>query len=234
MIVRNGRVWLAIVALLCAIVPALGQTTQPAAVAPLAPAAPGVFEKKTIQRPAATPGKTSTTGGKVVPEISTGMDTTRVVLSLVLVIATIFLLRWIAQQFFGAPAAKRSSRAVQVLSRSMIAPKQHVVLLQVGRRVIVVGDSGTQMNSLCEITDADEIASLMGQLRQDKSDPVSRAFGTFFGRAEKDYSGDVPESDSPAAEMPDGPVDPALATTQAELSGLIDKVRSVSQQIGRG
>ncbi|CAN5425007.1 hypothetical protein BH10PLA1_BH10PLA1_06440 [soil metagenome] len=230
---RSGRVWLAIVALLCAIVPAFGQTTQPAA-APLAPAPAGIFEKKAIPRPATAPGKTAPASGKVVPEISTGMDTMRVVLSLLVVIAAIFLLRWIAQQFFGAPAAKRSTRAVQVLSRSMIAPKQHVVLLQVGRRVIVVGDSGTQMNSLCEITDADEIASLMGQLRQDKSDPVSRAFGTFFGRAEKDYSADAPETDSPDGEMPDGPVDPALATTQAELSGLIDKVRNVSQQIGRG
>jgi len=233
-ILRLSRVWLTCVALLCVTTASLGQTSQPS-VAPLAPAVTGVFEKKAIQRPAVAATKTNPTGTKTVPEISTGMDATRVVLSLLLVIAAIFLLRWIAQQFFGAPSAKKSSRAIQVLSRSMIAPKQHVVLLQVGRRVIVVGDSGAQMNTLCEITDADEIASLMGQLRQDKSDPVSRAFGTFFGRAEKDYPGDAPESASAlTADVPDEDVDPALATTQAELTGLIDKVRSVSQQIGRG
>lgn len=217
--------------MLSAISFAHAQSTKPAA-APLEPttAPVGPHEKQLIQRtnPAST-NKQAPAGPKAITPTSTGLDTTRVVLSLLLVITIIFLLRWIAQQFFGAPSAKRSSRAVQVLSRSMVGPKQHVLLLQVGQRVIVVGDTGTQMNPLAEIRDADEIAALMGQLRQDKADPVSRAFGTFFGKAEKDYDEDAPSSRQASA---DSDVEPELATTQAELSGLIDKVRSVSKQIG--
>jgi len=214
----------------CAISLAHAQSTKPAIVLEPTTAPVGAHEKQLIQRSApATNSKPSPAGPKTVTPTSTGMDATRVVLSLVLVIAIIFLLRWIAQQFFGAPSTKRSSRAVQVLSRSMVGPKQHVLLLQVGQRVIVVGDSGTQMNPLAEIKDADEIASLMGQLRQDKADPVSRAFGTFFGKAEKDYDEDEPSAKKSRVD-PD--VDPDLATTQAELTGLIDKVRSVSKQIG--
>ena len=121
----------------------------------------------------------------------------------------------------------------RVLSRSIIAPKQHVLVLQVGRRVIVVGDSGTQMNPLCEITDEDEIASLMGQLKQDKADPVTRAFGSFFGKAEKEYDGEAADTQLRTSGSTDPAVDPELATTRAELSGLIEKVRSVSKQIGQ-
>jgi flagellar biogenesis protein FliO len=234
-VIRADRIWLKLIVLLCAMSPVYAQATKPAvAILPPATQPTGQHEKQAIQRAASAASTKPSTGSKTVPPISTGLDTTRVVLSLVLVIGVIFLLRWIAQQFFGAPSTKKSSRAVQVLSRSMITPKQHVLLLQVGRRVIVVGDSGTQMNPLCEITDADEIASLVGQLRQDKADPVSRAFGTFFGKAEKDYSADAAEDRPPAAAGNDPDLDPALATTQAELSGLIDKVRSVSKRLEQG
>ena len=242
MIARVVRVWLTLFSLLGAISTAAADPTTRPTVAAVPTTAPvGAHEKQTIQHPAGAGATTRATSpiSKVVPT-DTGLDTTRVALSLVLVIAIIFLLRWIAQQFFGAPTTKRSSRAVQVLSRSMIAPKQHVLVLQVGRRVIVVGDSGTQMNPLCEITDADEIASLMGQLRQDKADPVSRAFGTFFGRAENDYHGDDAAADRPrAGESAEAStelaaVDPELATTRAELNGLIDKVRNMSRQMRQG
>ncbi len=231
MSIRLRRIWLTVAAILCAVSLVHAQTSRPAAIAVEPTTAPvGAHEKQLIQRPASVGNSATTTPSTAKPVVptSTGMDTTRVVLALVLVIAIIFLLRWIAQQFFGAPSAKRSSRAVQVLSRSMVGPRQHVLLLQVGQRVIVVGDTGAQMHPLAEIKDPDEIAALMGQLRQDKSDPVSRAFGTFFGKAEKDY--DEPDTKSEGA---DPGVDPDLATTQAELTGLIDKVRSASKQIGR-
>jgi flagellar biogenesis protein FliO len=225
--VRGVRGWLLLLALWWA-TPVLAQTTRPA---PVEPPKPGVHESQAIER-SASPAQAKSGPAAPPAAISTGMDTVRVVLSLLLVIVVIFLLRWIAQQFFGAPSTKRSSRAVQVLSRSMIAPRQHVLVLQVGRRVLVVGDSGAQMNPLCEITDADEIAALMGQLRQDKSDPVSRAFGTFFGKAEKDY--DAAPDEPPADRDREPDLDPGLATTKAELSGLIEKVRSVSKQMGQG
>ena len=49
------------------------------------------------------------------------------------------------------------------------------------RRVIVVGDSGTQMNTLCEISDPDEVAGLVGQLREEKT-VAAAAFSSLFGR----------------------------------------------------
>ena len=51
---------------------------------------------------------------------------------------------------------------VRVLSRTPVTPKQQVLLVQVGRRVLVVADNGTQMNPLSEITDPDEVAAAGG------------------------------------------------------------------------
>ena len=222
--------WLtACVVMLCATAGVYAQTTKPAAPPP--PVAVGQFDKQSIERPAGTPvsKKDLTTVKPTTP--SSGMDTFRVIAALAMVIVVIFLLRWIAQQFFGMPTAKKSSRAVQVLSRSMISPKQQVLLVQVGRRVIVVGDTGGQMSPLAQITDADEIAELVGQLREDKTTTTAKSFGNIFGRAQTKFE----EPDEPEVKREEGPddLDPALATTQAELSGLMEKVRSVAAGLKR-
>src|SRR5262245_21921183 len=123
---------------------------------------------------------------------SEGFDTRRVALSLAAVISLILLLRFAIRKFLPQAGRGISSGATRVLSRTMIAPKQQVILLQVGRRVVVVGDCGTQMSALAEITDPDEIASLVGQIKQDKSSTaVSRAFGGMFKRARKPFDDEI-------------------------------------------
>src|SRR5688572_17382886 len=122
-----------------------------------------------------------------------GFGLRKVALSLGAVLGLIFLLYWLIRQVFPAVAASRSSQAVRVLSRSVLAPKQQVLLLQVGRRVIVVGDTGAQMSPLAQIDDPDEIAALVGQIESEKR-PAGAAFGGFFGRAKASF--DSVESDS--------------------------------------
>jgi flagellar biogenesis protein FliO len=222
--------WLvACVVMFCATAGVSAQTTKP--VAPSPPAAVGHFDKQTIERPAGTTIAKRDAAAVKPTTSSSGMDTFRVLAALAMVIVVIFLLRWIAQQFFGMPTAKKSSRAVQVLSRSMISPKQQVLLVQVGRRVIVVGDTGGQMSPLAQITDADEIAELVGQLREDKTTATAKSFGNIFGRAQTTFE----ENDVPEEKREEGPedLDPALATTQAELSGLMERVRSVARGMKR-
>jgi len=110
-------------------------------------------------------------------------DTQRVILSLGLVLGLILVLRWASQKMFGKQIGGRASRAVQVLSRNPISPKQQLLVVQVGRRLVVVGDSGQQMNALCEITDPEEMAALIGQLHEEKRESSSNPFGSIFGRA---------------------------------------------------
>jgi hypothetical protein len=101
----------------------------------------------------------------------------------------------------------------------------------VGRRLIVVGDSGSQMNPLCQITDPDEVAELVGQLRDEKTCAPSRAFGAMFGRSRQEFE---PPDQSPASassELREAEADEApVASAREELSGLRERVRLLAEQ----
>ena len=120
---------------------------------------------------------------------------------------------------------------MRVISRLVVAPKQQVLLLQVGKRVLVVGDCGTQMSELSEITDPDEISSLVGQIEQDKGSSQAGAFGALFGRAQKPFETSADEK-PPATSLPA----PAQtdSTSNGEIAGLMEKVRLLSSQFRRG
>lgn len=166
------------------------------------------------------------------PSSPQGFDVSKVVMALAIVLSAIFFLRWCGKRIFPNAAAGRSTRAIQVLSRSIISPKQQFMLVQVGRRLIVVADSGTQMSTLCEINDADEVAALVGQINEEKSNSITSSFGNLMRRAKEDY--EPKPRQNPPAEISDGAVsegmDPSLNVTRRELSGLMDKVRLMSRQ----
>ena len=69
----------------------------------------------------------------------------------------------------------RGTSAVKVLSRCTISPRQHLLVVQFGKRLVLVGDSGSNLNPLCEIADPDEAASVLAQAREE-SVSVARRF----------------------------------------------------------
>ena len=226
--------------------PGAAQTSRPSAkavgtsVTRPAPARPAAAPSEPIKRHRnADPLATTRPAGmaKVTPG---GFDTSRVVLSLAIVLGLIFALRWAAQRLFGKTVSNRASRAVQVLSRNVISPKQQLLVVQVGRRLVVVGDSGQQMNALCEIRDPDEITALVGQLHEEKRESTGNPFGALFGRAGSQFEKhDEPQrpvgvADDEDEEMADGSTGPSsVQGTRDELSGLMDKVRVMSRQFPR-
>jgi flagellar biogenesis protein FliO len=149
--------------------------------------ASGKFEDVPVRR---SPAPTTPGGGTAEGTNSGGYDFPRVAGALAAVIGLILLLRWLGKRFFSLPTAQRTSRVVQVLSRSVLSPKQHLVLVRVGQRVLVAADNGSQMSRLSEITDPDEVASLLGQLQSEKEGSAfglasAKAFNSVFGRLKK-------------------------------------------------
>ena len=126
---------------------------------------------------------------------SQGLELSRVGAALAIVIALILLLRWGGKKLFQQGGMSRSTRAIQVLARAPLAPRQHIVMVRVGRRVIVVGECGSQMNPLCEITDGDEIAALLGQLQDEKVNLPAKAFSSLFQRARGAMGGNSDDGD---------------------------------------
>jgi flagellar biogenesis protein FliO len=128
-------------------------------------------------------------------------------------------------------SANRNAGALQVISRLNLSPKQQVVLLRVGRRVVLIGNSGGQMNSLCEIGDAEEVAGLLGQAATERTDSISgESFNAVLGGEEKRFE-DEQNADVPAHGGDAGAEEhQALSNTRDELSDMMDKVRNLSRQ----
>ncbi len=171
--------------------------------------------------------------GRTVAAAGEGLFTLgRVSLALGVVLACIFVMRWASGYLLGMPAAG-SGGAIQVLSRTTIAPRQQLMLVQVGRRVVLVANCGAQMNPLCEISDPDEIAAVVGQIHSRKSNSAGTAFLSLFAKATATY--DQPVGATPAASENEVEVkaEASLDATRQELSGLLEKVRSVSQSFRR-
>lgn len=220
-----------------------------AAPAPDADASAASSENQPILRDssadsAAQPAKTGVTAAP-----AGGFDSVRVVLALGGVVGLILLLRVGLRQIFPGVIPQRSTRAMQLLCRFPIAPRQHLLLVQVGKRLIVVGDGGAQLNPLCEITAPEEVEAIVTQVREESASSLRR-FELFFGKARKGYTeepageetdkvADEPEP-APAAPASEAPFDashelnePALSQTRDELSGLAQKVRALANQLGR-
>jgi flagellar biogenesis protein FliO len=183
-------------------------------------------------RPPAT--QSATGSAQVAPQDP--FSITRVTLALGAVVSLILFFRWGARRFMPGGVTSGHSRAVQVISRTIVSPKQQLMLVKVGRRLVLVANSAAGMNAICEIRDEQEVADLLGQVSADQGDSVTRAFGSLFRREEDKFSS---PDDEPAATpgRPDNlagdPEEAAIGSTRDELGGLMEKVRLVSKQFRR-
>ncbi len=209
---RDARVaaFVAVILLLWAVVPIQAQTTQPASVYDNQP-----LKRARSEVAAPAPGDGS-------------FDWSRLVLAMAVVFGLIVILRYVVGKMYPGVRAAKGARVVRVLSRSPIAPKQQVMLLQVGKRVIVIGDSGGQLSSLSEISDPDEVAALVGQLENVETPVTASRFSSLFNKAQDDFE-EKPANPSPEPAEASREIEEA----QSEISGLIDRMRMLTRTVRR-
>jgi flagellar biogenesis protein FliO len=192
----------AAIVMLALAVTTLAQTSQPIA--------------NSIHRDRATGAEATTQGSS-----ATSLDTGRVALALAAVVGLIVLLRMGIRRF--APGMMgRSSRGIRVIARTYLAPKQQVIVLQVGRRMLVVGDTGQNLSTLCEITDPDEAATLLAQIQGTAAGSREESFDQAMARAGEKYA-----SSESKPEMGD----PVFDSARTELNGLAERVRVLSRHL---
>ena len=172
----------------------------------------GVACAQTTQ-PAAGPIKRSSTTSTA---DSAGPSAIRTALSLAAVLALIVILFMAGKRFLPRRifAAQGAGGAIQVLARTAISPKQRILLLQVGRRILVVADGGAALTTLAEITDADEAAALIGQLQSEKSG-VGSFTSALNGAMERFRAAREPQS--------------KLDSMREEIEGLTKRVRGMAR-----
>ena len=138
------------------------------------------------------------------------------------VIGLIFATRWVYTKMGGQVVA-RSSPAVEVLSRTTVAPKSHVLLLRVGQRVLVVGDSGTGLRTLANLDEPEEVASVLQSVTSQQPTSVSKSFNGLVARFNGEY-----EAKARLAEEGGDDSEIALDRTRDALSGLKSRLRALS------
>ena len=84
------------------------------------------------------------------------------IFSLIVVLAMIAAAAWLVRRYVPSFCAS-NTKVIEVLARSQIAPRQSLALVQVGRRVILVGISASRMDLLSEIDEGCEVAELVAQ-----------------------------------------------------------------------
>jgi len=146
--------------------------------------------------------------------------------ALAVVIGLIFLLRAVLVRLGSAAAPSSRSPLLEVLGSVRVAPRQRVLILRVGRRLVVVAESAAGMTALADIDDPEEVAELL-QAAPTATRPGSadgfkgllQRFGSQYGRNRSTVE------DPLGAEESEFQVDRA----RDEVSGLLSRVRLVGK-----
>lgn len=202
--------------------PSTHPSTQPA----------GKYEQQTLRAPTRSRAAGPPTSQPAASLDTFDFDTKRVVIALGSVIALIVVLRLVLKRLFPQVVAPKAANVMRVLARLPINPRQQVLLLQVGRRVVVVGDCGQAMSSLGEISDPDEVTQLLSQISEDSRGNETRSFVNLFGKARSNFDEEevgANEKHSLVSEKLNDPEE--IDAARGELHGLIEKVRNLSSQM---
>lgn len=137
------------------------------------------------------------------------------------VLALIFALKFTVQRAsarvgglggsIGA-AGRAPSGVLEVLGRYPVARGHTLVLLRMDRRILLLGQSSAGFTSLTEVTDPDEVASLVLKTRDEEGESNAAKFNDLLREMERDPS-------IIAEHTPDGPPHSPAASRRAKLFG---------------
>jgi len=137
-----------------------------------------------------------------------------------IVIALVFGLRWMLRRGGIVSTAAPQGSVVEVLSRTTVAPRSHVVLMRVGPRILVVNDSPNGMRTLTQIEDPEEVAELLGAVDAAKPASMSKSFSGVMSKLSGGWSADDEALDEvePGERLGDG-------VTMDQTRGAVSSVR---------
>ena len=137
-----------------------------------------------------------------------------------IVLGLIFGLRYLLQRITGLRSAPTSGRLVEVLARSPIAPRTHLLFLRIQQRIIVACQSPAGLQTLTELTDPTEIVGILTQVQMGRSNSISDSFRQLLGRQDANYA--------PADDAEIG-AENSLDRTRHEVSGLLARIRNLKR-----
>lgn len=111
------------------------------------------------------------------------------------VIALVFGLRWMLRRGGIVASAAPQGSIVEVLSRTTVAPRSHVVLLRIGQRILIVNDSPSGMRTLASVHEPEEVADLLGAIDAARPSSMTKSFGGVMSRLSQGWSSSEVDQD---------------------------------------
>ena len=143
------------------------------------------------------------------------------------VIGLVLLLRLAYTKITGRALATGRSHAVHVLARVAVAPRSHILLVQLGQRILVVGESAGGLNALATIDEPDEVSGLLRTVAGDQAGSITRSFSQLLDRFNSQY----PENERPEADR-FAVAEHATGRARDQVSGLLSRLRSLAGRTG--
>jgi flagellar biogenesis protein FliO len=148
------------------------------------------------------------------------------------VLALVFLIRWLLKRGGVVSTIAPQGAVVEVLSRTTVAPRSHVLLLRVGTRILVVNDSTNGMRTLAAVEDAEEVAELLGSIESAKAASMTESFGSAMKKLSTQWSADDETLADPQS-MPATQKASAVDEAAGVLSQVRGRLAALSETGGR-
>lgn len=142
--------------------------------------------------------------------------------ALALVLLAVFAVRALLRRYAasGVPLP-RAPGAIEVLARTGVGPRQQVLLLKIGQRILVVGQTPTELSPLAEMAEAEEVAEILAAVERARPGSASQGFAQWLRR----FHGEHARWHQP---MADGDQSEAIIDRAHEgISGLLARVRNL-------
>lgn len=150
------------------------------------------------------------------------------------VLAMVFAIRWVMRRSGVASKASPQGSVVEVLSRSTVAPRSHVLLMRIGSRILVVSDSTAGMRTLASIEDPVEVADLLGAVDASRSASISQTFSSAMKRISGQWSDSFGGSEKSVAAEAEADMEGVTAErTRSAVSSVRGRLAALSGTGGK-
>lgn len=137
---------------------------------------------------------------------------------LLVVLVLVAAIALFLKKFIPARRLMSGSQVLRIVARTHVTPKQQLMLVKLGRRMVLLGVSPERINTLSTVDDPDQVASLLGEAASSQDHSSSQAFAESM-REEAGAYADPSDED-------------ATSATRGQVRGLLEKVRSLAGKTG--
>ncbi len=133
---------------------------------------------------------------------------------LLIVLGVILLAALLVKKFMPSRRLWGGGNVLQIVARTPLSGKQHLVLLKLGRRLVLLGVTPERISTLSIVEDPEQVALLIGEIASSHPHSLVSEF-------EKTFAGEAGAYVEPEPESPD-------QAASGQVRGLLEKVRRLA------